>query len=184
MARKLDEHLKEKGTYFCAVTHDLDLAEEMIKTLPDFTYWAYIRHDADNEEGTPHYHFLVRNTGTRSIKQIADKLGISGQYVQVCRKVVAFRRYMMHLDEDEKIKYSIDDVHTNRLASFKEAIIGNNERDISSLYRDWLNLRNGTISKDEFIQLNYIELTKMPFYQKIKTFELLDKVTTIARDTT
>lgn len=181
MAKKLDDHLKEKGTFFCSVTHDLELAQEMIKTLPDFTYWAYIKHEPDNDDGTPHFHFLVRNNGTRSVHQIADKLGISGQYVQVCRKVVAFRRYMLHLDEDEKIKYSIDDIHTNRIASFREAIIGNNERDITSLYNDWLNLRHGVITKHEFLQQNYVEIMKMPFYQKIKTFELLDKC---AHDTT
>lgn len=181
MAHKLDEHLKQKGTFFCAVTHDLDLAQEMIKTCPDFTYWAYIKHDPDTDEGSEHYHFLVRNTGTRSVKQIADKLGISGQYVQVCRKVVAFRRYMLHLDEDEKIKYSLDDIHTNRINSFREAMLGNQDKDINSLYNDWHNLRIGVITKSEFLQQNYMELSKMPFYQKIKTFELLDKC---AHDTT
>ena len=126
MAKKLDEHLKQKGYFFCSVTHDLDLAKDMIQVLPDFSYWAYIYHEPDSDDGTPHYHFLVHHNGTRSIKQVADKLGISGQYVQVCRKVVAFRRYMLHLDCDDKIKYELDDIHTNNKASFKAAIIGMN----------------------------------------------------------
>ncbi|MBQ3445813.1 hypothetical protein IJG29_03790 [Candidatus Saccharibacteria bacterium] len=122
---RMEKHEKEKGTFFCSVTHDLSLADEMIKVLPDFNSWAYIRHEPDTEEGTPHVHFLVRNNGTRSVKQIADKLGISSQYVQVCRKVVAFRRYMLHLDQEEKIKYKLDDIHTNRLSDFKAVIVGN-----------------------------------------------------------
>lgn len=175
MAKKLSDHEKEKGTYFCSVTHDLDLAQEMIKTLPDFTYWAWIRHDPDTEQGTEHYHFLVRHNGSRSVKQIADKLGISPQYVQVCRKVVAFRRYMLHLDSDDKIKYTIDDVHTSSIAGFRDAIEGNKERDVYSLFKDFRNLSTGAITPDEFIQLNFIEMSKMAFSQKIKTFDIINK---------
>ena len=176
MAKKLEDHLKEKGTFFCIVSHDLDQCQELIKVLPDFTSWAYIRHEPDSEQGSPHYHFLVRNNGTRSVSQIADKLGISGQYVQVCRKVVAFRRYMLHLDNDEKIKYSLDDIHTNRLPDFKSAILGNDQKDINDLYRDWRRLLAGDLTASEFVQLNYVELSKMNFYQKIKTFEVISKV--------
>lgn len=174
MAKKLDEHLKEKGTYFCSVTHDLALADEMIKVLPDFTSWAYIRHEPDTEEGTPHVHFLVRNNGTRSVWQIANKLGINGQYVQVCRKVVAFRRYMLHLDNDEKIKYELKDVYTNRVSDFESAIIGNYEKDINSLFADFIKLSKGTMTPQEFIQLNYVEMSKMCFSQKIKTFQIIN----------
>lgn len=181
MARKLDTHLKDKGTYFCSVTHDLVLAEDIIKGLGDFTYWAYIYHEPDSDEGTPHYHFLVRNNGTRSVGQIADKLGISGQYVQVCRKVVAFRRYMLHLDSDDKKKYTLDDVHTSDVPSFKSAIIGNDVRDVNDVFNDWKRLKSGRITVDEFVQLNWLSIQKMSFYQKIKTLELLDK---FAHDTT
>lgn len=175
MAKKLDSHLKEKGSYFCSVTHDLDLASEMIKVLPDFSYWAYIKHESDTEEGTPHYHFLVRHNGTRSVGQIADKLGISGQYVQVCRKVVAFRRYMLHLDQDEKLKYTIDDIHTSDLSSFRVAISGNEKKDVNDIYKDFLRLQRGYITAEEFIQQNYVDLQNMPFYQKIKTFDIIQK---------
>lgn len=176
MSKKLSDHEKEKGSFFCSVTHDLDLAQEMINVLPDFTSWAYIRHEADTEEGTPHYHFLVRNNGTRSVKQIADKLGIPSQYVQVCRKVVAFRRYMMHLDQDEKIKYTIDDIHANQISAFKIAIEGNNEVDVYDLFKSFRSLSSGAKTADEFIQENYIEMARMPFSQKIKTFEIILKV--------
>lgn len=181
MSKKLDEHLKEKGTFFCSVTHDLELAKSMIQVLPDFTSWAYIYHEADNDDGTPHYHFLVRNNGTRSVKQIGDKLGISGQYVQVCRKVVAFRRYMLHLDSDDKKKYTLDDVVTNHRSDFQQAINGNTTRDVADIALLWSQFKRGQISKSEFIQLNWYELQRLPFYQKIKTLELLDKY---AHDTT
>ncbi|MBQ9018034.1 hypothetical protein IJ118_03175 [Candidatus Saccharibacteria bacterium] len=176
MSGKLEKHEQERGTFFCSVTHDLALAEEMIKGLPDFTSYAYIRHEPDTEEGTPHVHFLVRNNGTRSVKQIANKLGISPQYVQVCRKVVAFRRYMLHLDNDEKIKYSIDDIHTNRISDFKAAILGNSEGDVYDLFKSFRSLSCGEKTADEFIQENYAEMSRMAFSQKIKTFEIILKI--------
>lgn len=171
----INKHNKETGTYFCSVTHDLILADEMKKVLPDFKSWAWIYHEPDNEDGTPHVHFLVRANGTRNIKQIAEKLGIESNYVQVCRKVVAFRRYMLHLDSDDKKKYEVSQVHTNNHADFRAAANGNVEKDIYALYQDYVKLQNGYITIDEFIQLNFVELSKMPFYQKIKIFDILTK---------
>lgn len=173
MARKLSDHEKEKGSFFCSVTHDLALAQDMISTLPDFTYWAYIYHEPDTEEGTPHYHFLVRHNGSRSVKQVAEKLGISPQYVQVCRKVVAFRRYMLHLDQDEKKKYSLDDIKTSDLLSFKSAIIGNEKRDVLSIYKSFSAVQAGRMSINEFIQENWVEFQKMSFATQIKIFKIL-----------
>lgn len=175
MSTKLEQHLSQRGTYFCSVTHDLDLATKMVETLPDFLSWAYIIHEPDTDNSTKHYHFLVRCNGTRTVKQIGDKLGISGQYVQVCKKVVAFRRYMLHLDCEEKIKYSLEDLHCNCLPDFKSAIIGNDKKDINDIYSDWKRLRSGRLTAEEFLQQNYVEISKLPFYQKIKTFELIDK---------
>ena len=169
----IDKHNKETGTFFCSVTHDLSLAEEMKKSILDFPSWAWIYHEPDSDDGTPHVHFLVRANGTRNIKQIADKLGIESNFVQVCRKVVAFRRYMMHLDSADKIQYTVHDVHTNRHADFRQAEQGNQDKDVYSLYQDFIKLKKGEITSDEFIQLNFVEMSKMPFYQKIKTFEII-----------
>lgn len=169
----IDKHNKEMGTFFCSVTHDLSLAEEMKKSILDFPSWAWIYHDPDNDDGTSHIHFLVRANGTRNVKQIADKLGIESNYVQVCRKVVAYRRYMMHLDSPDKHQYTVQDVHTNRHFDFRSAEQGNQDRDVFTLFQDFKNLKHGKITADEFVQQNFVEISKMPFYQKIKTFEII-----------
>ena len=175
MSKKLTEWEKQKSTYFCTVTHDLNLAEDMKKIILDFPYWAWIQHDPDNEDGTDHVHFIVRNNGTRSVKQMADKLGIPSNFVQPCRKVVAYRRYLMHLDDPDKKQYSIDDVHTNDLASLQSAILGDDRKDVNSLFYDWERLSRSEITPAEFIQENFCDLQKLNFYQKIKTFEAISK---------
>lgn len=166
----------ERGTYFSIVTHNMALGAEIVDVLPDFVSWAYIIHEPDTEEGSKHYHFLVRANGTRSVKQIADKVGIPSNFVQVVRKVVAFRRYMLHLDNDEKITYTLDDIHTNCRIDFVSAIEGNKKKDCNALFRDFKRLSRGIISPEEFVQLNYVELEKMGFYQKIKIFEMITRV--------
>ena len=135
MSKTQSDWEKQKSTYFCTVTHDLELAERMKSICLDMKYYAYIYHEPDNDDGSPHYHFIVRNNGTRSVKQIADKFGIPSNFVQPCRKVVAYRRYLLHLDNDDKIKYKVEDVHTNDIASIKSAVLGNDVKDVFSLYK-------------------------------------------------
>lgn len=175
MPRKMTDHEKEKGTFFTCVTNDDECRKNIKEICLDFQSWAWIDHEPDTEEGKPHTHFLLRSNGTRSVKQMADKIQISPQYVQVCRKVVAFRRYMIHLDNPEKKQYKLEDIHTNAEESFKLAIEGEKLKDVNSLFRDFRLLYESRITPEEFIQQNYIEMSKMAFSQKIKTFETLLK---------
>lgn len=175
MAKKQSEWEKQKSTYFCLVTHDLKLAEEIKTVVLDFPYWAWIFHQPDDDDGSPHVHFIVRNNGTRSVKQMADKLGIASNFVQPCRKVVAYRRYLMHLDDLDKHQYSKDDVHTNDPVALESAIKGNEKRDVNSLFIAWQRLSRSEITPQEFIQENFVDLQSLNFYQKIKTFECIQK---------
>lgn len=176
MARKMSDHEKEKGTYFTCVTNDEECRKNIKEICKDFQSWAWIDHQPDDEDGKEHTHFLLRANGTRSVKQMADRIQISPQYVQVCRKIVAFRRYMIHKDNPEKRQYTLADIVTNSPDGFKMAIEGEEKKDINSLFRDFNLLSSGKISPEEFIQQNYFEMSKMAFSQKIKTFEILLKV--------
>lgn len=175
MSGKLSSHEKEKGTYFSVVTNDFNCRENIKTICLDFPYWAWIDHYPDDEEGKEHTHFLLRANGTRSVKQMADKCSIPSNYVQVVRKVVAYRRYLMHLDNPEKHQYTVEDVHTNHIAGIREAVEGEKVQDVYSLFTDFRKLSAGHITPDEFIQLHYTEMSKMAFSQKIKTFETLLK---------
>lgn len=177
----LDKHKKERGSHFTVVTNDISCRDNIKKIMPDFPAWAWIDHEPDDEEGKPHTHFMFRCNGSRNIAQVADKLDISPQYIQVVRKLTAMYRYMVHADSPEKHQYSLEDVHTNHIFDFKVALEGNQDKDIFTLFRDLRALRSGRISLSQFVEQNYIELNKMSFSQKIKTFEVLDKM---ARNTT
>lgn len=175
MSGKLSQHEKEKGTYFSVVTNDNYCRSNIKDICIDFPCFAWIDHLPDDENGSPHTHFLLRNNGTRSVKQMADRLDIPSNYVQVVRKVGAFRRYMVHADNPEKRQYSLDDIHSNRLIDFKIALDGNQERSVQDLYSDFRDLACGRISPEDFIDRNFNEVQKMSFGQKIKLFDTLHR---------
>lgn len=87
MTKRLSEHEKEKGTYFTCVTNDETCRKNIKEICKDFHSWAWIDHEPDTEDGKPHTHFLLRANGTRSVKQMADRIEISPQYIQVCLNV-------------------------------------------------------------------------------------------------
>lgn len=179
MAKKLENHLKEKGCYFISVTHKNDLRESMKEKIKEFPFWGWVDHlpDKETDEFDKHFHthFILRTAGSRSVNQVAQILGISGQFVQVCRNKRSQMRYFRHLDNPEKIQYLANDIHTNHPSTFQIAWTDNQDDDVRRLFADLDKLRNGQITRSEFVDLHYLEFQKMPFYQKIKAFETITK---------
>lgn len=172
---KFDKYLAQTGSWFCAVTHDLSLAENIKITILDFPDWSWIYHDPDTEESTPHVHFMFRTNGTRSIKNISDKIGLEGNYIQIVKSEIGYRRYIMHLDDKEKHQYDVYDVHTNNHSLFRLAKDGNKgNSDIFKLYRDYCSLCSGIITPNDFIKEHYDSMEKLNFSQKIKTFQIIN----------
>lgn len=73
--------------------------------------WAYILHDCDlNADGTvkkPHYHLVANFTNARSIKSLANQIGIPPNYIK-CRRKYTWKkavRYLAHLDQPKKARY-------------------------------------------------------------------------------
>ena len=175
MSGRLSTHEKEKGTYFSVVTNDNECRNAIKQICLDFQFYAYIDHEPDDDDGSPHTHFMLRANGTRSIKQMADKLGIPANYIQVIRKVTSFRRYMLHVDQPEKKQYKLEDVFTNRPIDFQVALQGNTQKDVYSLFADYNKLLSGVLTPQEFIESNFIEIQSVSFSQKIKIFESITK---------
>lgn len=180
MAKKLDAHLKETGCWFVAVSHD-EGSRNLLKTnCEDFPFWAWVDHipDKETEESDKHFHthLIFRTPGTRRIKDVAEQLQIPGNFVQKCRNKRSMMRYFRHLDNPEKVQYSESDVHSNQPSTLKIAWTDNSDDDVKRLFSDLRKLRVGSITLDQFVDLHYMEIQKMPFYQKIKTYEYIEKI--------
>lgn len=176
MSGKFEKHLAERGSCFSVVTNKPELRDSIKSAMPDFRLWSWIDHEPDDENGSPHTHFVFTTNGSRSIKMIADKLQIEGNYIQIVRKVTAMYRYLIHKDNPEKLQYSIENVHSNHIEDIKLAVDGQLKKDPNSLFREYMQLATGMITPEDFIHSNYVEISKMNFYQKIQTFQSIEKI--------
>lgn len=183
MSGKLQKHAQERGSCFTVVTNDPICRENIKQTVPDFRLWAYIDHEPDADDGKPHTHFVFTTNGSRTIQMIADKLDISPQYVQVVRRITAIYRYLVHADDPEKHQYSLADIQTNHRVDFEIALQGGSSVDARQLFLLYTKLSLGIITPEEFIEQNYVEITKMNLYQKIQTFQAIYKVAQCTRTT-
>lgn len=183
MAKAKEEYEKRTGTWFTTVSHDTQTRETLKINCQEFPFWAWIDHrpDKGDDEEEVHYHthVLVRTIGTRTIRQVADRLDIPSNFVQLVRQPRSLKRYFRHLDNPEKVQYSEDDVHTSNPSEFKIASIDNKDCDIRRLYNDLILLRRGELSMNDFLELHYVEVQKLNFYQKVRLFDILQ-----AQDTT
>ena len=73
-------------------------------------------HDADHHEsGEPkkaHYHVQVMFDGKKSLAQVRQYFGgyASNGYIEPCKSLEGYARYLCHLDNPEKAQYQVSDV--------------------------------------------------------------------------
>lgn len=166
---------KDRSNWFCAVSNVPEQMDLIKQNCKNFKRWFYIEHEPDSEDGKRHLHLMVMYGGSCYIRTAASLLGIPENFVQFCTSHKAYAQYMIHLHEEEKIKYNASDVQTNYPGLFKSMIIDCVNDDIHILFEDMRSYRMGKITASDFIERHYSEFQSMPFYQKIKTIEYLEK---------
>lgn len=174
--KKLDRR-KDRRNWFCCVSHDEEQRQHLKESCKDFKRWFWIDHQPDDENGTPHTHFMVMYGGSCYIRTCAQKLGIPENFVQFCESHRAYAQYMIHKNSPEKIQYKATDVHTNYPGLYRSMIVDSGDSDIISLFSDLSQLELGVISVKDFLQSHYNELQSMPFYQRVRMYETLTKLT-------
>lgn len=177
MAGKRSDHEKEKGCWFTAVSHDEECRAKLKKNCEDYKFWAWIDHspDKETEESDKHFHthLIIRSQGTRSIYDVAKQLDCPANFIQTIRNKRSLMRYLRHLDNPDKIQYKSEDVHTNSLSTLNIAWTDNQDDDVRRLFDDLDKLSRGQITRTDFVDLHYLEIQKMPFYQKIRIYSII-----------
>ena len=88
-----------------------DVLNLLKSTFPEF---AYIRHDMDTDENgelkKPHIHWVGRLKGARYLSALADDLGLPENMIERCRSFDASIRYLVHADDSDKYRYSLESV--------------------------------------------------------------------------
>lgn len=175
---KQGNRIKQKGIWFNGATHNLENIDNIKKYIIEFPFYAYIMHSPDPEHDKPHIHFLINTRGRVSIKHIAEKLGCDYGVVQLTDREKSYSRYMLHLNNDDKEKYPISDIVSNdidRFTSFLKDVVPS----CPDLFSDFNALKNGRISRLEFVEKYKGELSHLNFYQKIRVFAEIDRIASI-----
>lgn len=84
---------------------DYDYNKIIEYVVQNWTTYAYIEHEPEKDETKKHTHLLVHFSSKRYIKAIAKELNVKENYIQPCN-LIPFLRYLIHLDDEDKIQYS------------------------------------------------------------------------------
>lgn len=166
--------IRQKGSWFCGTTHSPTDIERIKKNITEFLFYAYIFHDKDDGKGL-HIHFIINCSGSRSIKSIGETLDCDVQDIQIARRPRSCIRYLIHADDKEKYQYNREDIITNNTDRV-DFYFNSLSNSITDIYEDMKNVKTGRISATDFIQKYKSEFASLPFYQKIKTLEVIDKM--------
>ena len=164
--------IRQKGSWFCGTTHSPTDIENIKKNIEEFSFYAYIMHDKDEGKGL-HIHFVGQVNGSRSIKSVCEMLECDYQDVQIAKRSRGAIRYLIHADDKDKYQYDLCDIKTNnkdRLEYYFSSISSS----INDIYADFRRLKQGSMSSEDFVQKYSSEFASLPFYQKIKTLEVIE----------
>lgn len=173
--RKFDRQ-HDRANWFVTTSNLPEQITTLKQTCKEFKRWFWIDHIPDVEDGKDHIHVMVMYSGSCLVKTAAKLLQVPEHMVQPCSSHKSYGRYLIHKDNPEKHQYSPSDVHTNYPGLYKSMLIDHVNDDIDALFANLKKLRNGSLSLSEFSELHRYELQNMPFYQKIKTYEYLEKI--------
>ena len=104
----MSENLRSRN-YFITINEGAKCFTNIASIIKSLNcQYAYINH---NETDNNHYHALIIFKNPRYLSSI--KLLFEGAHIEICRSINLTCRYLLHLDDDEKKDYSIDDIITN-----------------------------------------------------------------------
>lgn len=76
----------------------------------NFKNWAYITHKPEESEKKEHTHLILSLENARTIESICSRLNIPSNLCQRVRGLRGACRYLIHIDNEEKIQYTLEDV--------------------------------------------------------------------------
>lgn len=147
-----DTGLERARNYFILLypdTNSYDF-ENALRILKSYKYYAYIKHKPEKEEKKEHVHFFLHLDNALTIQSLSNKTGIPDRFFKVPRSIRSVNRYLIHIDDEDKIQYNIEDVvvSKNWKRNFEKCFddVQTEEEIICSIYNaiDDMVIQNGT----------------------------------------
>lgn len=132
--------------------------DDVIFNLHGFKYYAYIRHEPEDEEKTPHYHAFIHLDSATTEKAVAKRLGIPPEKVQYVKSFRSAARYLTHIDYPDKIQYDVDDVKVSGIFQRKYLKQFEDVKTDEEIINDIYNWIDENEFKDFFLKMRYLIL--------------------------
>lgn len=159
---------RQKHCDYTFALSDISQCERLISELDDFPIWAYIRHDADDENGSDHYHFYIHLQQPLTISNLSQKLDIPENMIEWVRVKTKLIQYLIHKNNPEKKQYNPEEIITsnrewlNRFL-FPELI---SKVNIHQELDDFADLASGRITIHNFLDKHSDQISNMSFYTR------------------
>lgn len=89
--------------------------DDVIFNIHSLKYYAYIKHEPEDDEKVAHYHAFIRLDSACTESALSKRLGIPVDKIQHVKNVRGACRYLTHIDYEDKIQYSLDQVKLSGL---------------------------------------------------------------------
>ena len=111
----------------------------------NYQYYIYIKHDKDFDENNKHkknhFHVLLYFPNQKLISALLNDLKVAENCVYIIRSLTSQLRYLIHLDDEDKFQYDVNNVIGSRymILKFNKAIKNlTNESEEISLLLDYI----------------------------------------------
>ena len=135
-----------------------------------YDFYAYVIHDKDENESGKHIHLLCMCKGGTSLPAHCRRFEsvIPANFVCVVKSPRAMARYLIHKDNPEKYQYSFDEIVSNDLDKCASYI--SDIQDSKQVWSDFVKVKSGQLSVEDFLEIYRSEFYSMPFYQKVSLY--------------
>lgn len=186
----MDKSEKDRNRKKCRVMgaiHNPEQFSDVIAGLKNCDFYAYIIHNADiytskdYDEGNckflqigslkpEHLHFVACDKNARTWNSWGDLFNVPKNMVQEMRDVRGMCRYLIHKDNPEKAQYFDTDIITNNIDKLQSYLCEEDSSTVLTQFQDFLNLRQGKITPNDFISFHRGRISSLGFYQRLRIF--------------
>lgn len=90
----------------------------ILKNIKGYRYYAYILHNKDLtkdlELKKSHYHIIIKTDNACTLDALSKKIGVPVNYIQFIRNERSYIRYLIHVDDEDKTQYSLNEIQCSR----------------------------------------------------------------------
>lgn len=135
-----------------SVTQRIHFVKEKIAEYYSDAKWAYIVHDKDTSAERKHLHAVLIFGNPRSLKSVATSLELPLPMVQKVWSKKGILDYLTHENSPEKHHYSLSEITANFDVEEEKKSDDNNAIDVMQEFDDYCAMREGRMSKREWIE--------------------------------